>query len=738
MSRAPLLALFVAVALHLPLGWPFGWPVALADPGIASRPANPTCIAPPRPDAGPAFPTLLSGTGCVDPDDPTTVATGLVPYQVNTPLWSDGAAKRRWLAIPDGTSIAVGADGDFDFPNGSVLIKEFSFDEVPFETRLFVRHDDGGWAGYTYRWNASHSDAELVASGGLANQSIGAHTWSYPSRAQCLECHTAAAGRTLGLEIAQLNGSMRYPSGIVANQLETLDAIGMLTDGLGGAPETLPALAPLGAPGHSLYARARSYLHANCSNCHRPSGPGQGPMDYRYDTPFPQAAMCDEYPFLSDLGVEDARILTPGSPAKSVMSLRMHALNGNRMPRLGSRVVDARGTATVDAWIGSIRNCTDARPRRAHECSDGPLPVLCTLPDLDEDGTADVATVRADPLAAELLASSDGSLIRALPFLRAKYTAAAAAVLPDTDGDAVPELAVLAVRDSDGRMVVQLRDLDGSGAPRQVWFATGYTPLALALVDGDADDNGIPELAVLSTRDSDGRGVVQVKNAAGAPNTKTLWVPAGYAPHDLEVVPDADGNGVPDLAVLARRGSDGRVLTQIANADGSGTRYPAWFGYGQTPIDLAVLPDKEADGIPEVAVLSSRAGDGRLFVQVRNASGAANPASFWLGTGYTGIALAAIAPVDGSLRPEIGVLSQRRSDGRILVSVRNAAGADTPRSIWYTVGYGARGLATFDDVDDNGIEEPAVLMTRDSDGKSLAQSRNAWGTPAPRNYTFAE
>jgi uncharacterized repeat protein (TIGR03806 family) len=734
MSRALILAIFVAAGLYLPCSFSD----AYADPGLTSRPSNPTCSAPPRPGASPDFPASLSATGCVDPDDPSTVAAGLIPYQVNTPLWSDGAAKRRWMAVPDGATITVNADGDFDFPIGSVLVKEFSFDQVPFETRLFVRHDDGGWAGYTYRWNEAHTDAELVPAEGLANQPIGTHTWSFPSRAQCLECHSAAAGRTLGLETAQLNGSLQYPTGIVANQLETLDAIGMFTNGLGGAPATLPALAPLDAPGHSLYARARSYLHANCSNCHRPDGPGQGPMDYRYDIAFPQASMCNEYPWLSDLGVADATILTPGSPAKSVMSLRMHALNGNRMPRLGTRVVDPLGTATVDAWIGSIQNCTDSRPRRAPQCTDGPLPVLCTLPDLNDDGAADLATVLADPLAAELRASSDGSLIGALSFLSTAYTPAAAAVLPDTDDDGIPELAVLAVRRSDNRMIVQIRDVDGSGTARQVFFSTGHTPLALAVITGDADGNGTPELAVLSTRNSDGRGIVEVKNAAGDPVTRKFWSPVGYVPRDLEIVPDADGNGVPDIAVLSTRSADGRVLTQIANADGSGTRHPVWFAYGQSVIDLAVLPDKDANGIPEVAVLSSQISDGSVLVQVRNASGPANPSAFWLGPDYTAIALEGIAPVDGSLTPEIGVLLQRRSDGQILVRVRNAAGADTARSIVYPVGYGARGLATFDDVDDNGIEEPAVLMTRDGEDGNLVQSRNAWGTEAPRSFTFAQ
>jgi hypothetical protein len=370
------------------------------------------------------------------------------------------------------------------------------------------------------------------------------------------------------------------------------------------------------------------------------------------------------------------------------------------------------------------------------ECSEGPLPVVCPLPDVNGDGTPDLAAVRAGATRAEVRSGANGTLIRTLSFLNDDYTPAGAAVVPDTDADGVAELAVLAVRDSDSRLIVQMRDLDGSGTARSVFFATGHTPIAIALVREDADDNGTPELAVLSTRNTDDRGVIEVKNANGVANTRTLWAPAGYAPLDVESVPDADGNAVPDIALLASRISDGRNLVQVRNADGSGSPYSTFFALNQTAIDLAVLPDKETDGIPEVAVLSSNNIDGRLLVELKNASGAANHFPFWLGAGYTGLGLAAVTPADGNSKPEIAILRQRQSDGRILVSVRNASGADTLRSIFYTVGYTGRGLAMFQDVDDNDIDEAAVLMTRNSDGRILVQSRNTLGTPAPVSYFF--
>jgi hypothetical protein len=370
-------------------------------------------------------------------------------------------------------------------------------------------------------------------------------------------------------------------------------------------------------------------------------------------------------------------------------------------------------------------------------CAEGSLPIICALPDVNGDGTPDLAAVRGSPTRAEIRSGATGALIRTLPYLSDVYTPAGAAFLPDTDADGIAELAVLAVRNSDSRLIVQIRDLDGSGTARSLFFATGHTPVAIAVIDGDADDDGTPELAVLSTRNSDDRGVIEVKNANGAANTKTLWAPAGYTPLDLETVPDADGNGVPDVAMLASRISDGRNVVQVRNADGAGTPYSTFFALAQTAIDLAVVPDKDADGTPEVAVLSSRNSDGRLLVELKNASGVANQFPFWLGAGLTGVGLEAVTPADGSGIPEVAVLSQRQSDGRILVTVRNAFGADTPRSIFYTVGYTARGLAIFQDADGNGVDEAAVLMTRNSDGRVLVQRRNTFGAQEPVSYFFA-
>lgn len=307
-----------------------------------------------------AFPELLSQTGCFQAADPTKPTAGVIPFDVNAPLWSDAADKQRWLAIPDGTKITVRPDGDFEFPVGAVLIKQFTLGGRRVETRLFVRHADGEWGGYSYEWNDAQTDATLLPSGKVKD--VGGQSWTFPSRSECGLCHTAAAGRSLGPEIGQLNGSMLYPStGRTANQLRTLEHIGLF-DAPIGDPAALPAY-PKPFEGPASEAKARAYLHSNCSSCHRPSGgAGRSTMDLRFATPFASTNTCNVAPIVDDFGDPATRLIAPGSPAQSIVSLRMHTTDARAMPPLARTLVDPQGTALVDAWIGGLGGCGPAAP----------------------------------------------------------------------------------------------------------------------------------------------------------------------------------------------------------------------------------------------------------------------------------------------------------------------------------------------------------------------------------------
>ncbi|HSO38794.1 MAG TPA: PQQ-dependent sugar dehydrogenase, partial [Labilithrix sp.] len=300
-----------------------------------------------------AFPAKLSQTGCFDGQDPKRPLPALVPYEINAPFYSDGADKRRWLALPDGKTMTVKADGDLDFPDGTVLAKEFSLAGKRIETRLLVKHTDGDWGGYSYEWNDAQSDALLLPAG--KTKAVGAVKWTYPSRGQCMACHTPAAGRSLGLEVPQMMRDVAYPTtNRLSPQIATLQHIGML--GELGAASAMPALPdPYGtAP---LEARARAYLHANCSHCHRGGAPGGGALDLRAGVSFAATKACGTAPTAGTLGIAGAKLITPGDPARSVLAQRMQSTQAYRMPPLGRTTTDAQGTAVVESWIKGLTAC---------------------------------------------------------------------------------------------------------------------------------------------------------------------------------------------------------------------------------------------------------------------------------------------------------------------------------------------------------------------------------------------
>lgn len=317
------------------------------------------------------IPTKLSATGCFLASDPRVPAASLIPYDVNSPLWSDAADKHRYMSLPPGTKIKLAADGHFDFPIGTILVKEFRIGGKRIESRLFMRHTDGSWGGYTYEWKDDESDAVLLEGGKVKKVGgevittdagdpvvVGGQQWTYPSRAQCMGCHNAATGITIGPEVGQLNSVMTYPDGTTQNQLEHLNTAGAFD------PSTPLPTTPLMIPSYksedpavTLEQKARAYLHANCAYCHRPQGPGRGGADLRFSRSFAAARICNRTPETGDLGVEGAKILVPGAPEKSIISLRMHALDSARMPAIGTSIVDDLGTSIVDSWISSITSC---------------------------------------------------------------------------------------------------------------------------------------------------------------------------------------------------------------------------------------------------------------------------------------------------------------------------------------------------------------------------------------------
>jgi len=308
-------------------------------------------------DPGTGVATQLSATGCVDPLNPTQPASGLIPYKPSAPFWSDGALKERWMALPDDGKISVGTDSDWDFPNGTVLMKNFHLNNRLIETRLFMRHPDGVWAGYTYEWNTDQTDAKLVKGGKIADLGNG-QQWIYPSESDCMFCHNSAAGNSLGLETRQLATKMTYPqTGFEAHQLVTLNTIGVMEKNI-DSPETQVAYPDPSDTSAPLADRARSYLHTNCSLCHRPGGPTNASMDLRFDTKLASTNACNAAPSLGNVGLTDPKLIAPGHPEQSVLLTRMK-LRGSthQMPPVGSLKVDDQGVALINDWIASLSTC---------------------------------------------------------------------------------------------------------------------------------------------------------------------------------------------------------------------------------------------------------------------------------------------------------------------------------------------------------------------------------------------
>ena len=307
------------------------------------------------------FPEQLSETGCIDNTTPLKMASGLIPYDVNAEFWSDGADKTRWMALPDNSEIVIENDGDWTYPSNSVLVKNFHLNGRRIETRLLARHADGSWGGYSYEWNDAETDARLVLNG--KNTPKENQNYIFPSTSDCVTCHTSVSGISLGPDTQQLNRDLRYPStGILANQLLSLESIGLFTNALSDHPINLAKLTNPDDTTASPRDRARAYLHTNCAHCHQSGGPTGSDLDLHINTADSQMNICNQT-LTHPIGTANV-IMSPGNAANSSLVLRMNCRagvsncnEGDEMPPLGSALVDDDGVNIVSGWINALAEC---------------------------------------------------------------------------------------------------------------------------------------------------------------------------------------------------------------------------------------------------------------------------------------------------------------------------------------------------------------------------------------------
>jgi len=324
-----------------------------------------------------SMPLTLSGTGAFKSLAELTPGTGLIPYEINTSLWSDGAVKRRWIALPSNGKTRFSAEESWIFPPGTALIKHF---ELPpsatpagertrrLETRFFVRSLNGDYFGVTYKWRVDGSDAdlltdgqhELVEIGGLPDG--GNRAWDFPSPIQCLQCHRPEAGYFLGVNARQLNRPV--PSGqpdVTGNQLRILSNLGIFDRTLDDEElSSIPRLKSLTDSTASLEDRVKSYLDANCAHCHRPDSRGvHAFFDARYAVNLVDQKLIDA-PLMTaqTLGVGNPKLVIPHTlnewGSGSMLYVRMTRQDQFRMPPLGTSIVDTQAVEVIKQWIESL------------------------------------------------------------------------------------------------------------------------------------------------------------------------------------------------------------------------------------------------------------------------------------------------------------------------------------------------------------------------------------------------
>jgi uncharacterized repeat protein (TIGR03806 family) len=301
--------------------------------------------------ASDAVPRVLSEFGFFTDPAAQVAAPGVVPYRLNTALYSDGADKLRFVWLPAGAKMRGEGAGLLQFPIGTALIKTFAFGEGDgrrlIETRVLL-HRAEGWVALPYLWNEDQSEARLAIAGArvpVTTPAGEAISYRVPNKNQCKECH--------GLDDAVV------PIGPKARNLshEWLGAQ-VAAGRLDAMPEGAEAL-PLweARADKPIEATARAYLDVNCAHCHRPGAMASNSgLDLRWEQQDPAALGVMKRPVAAGRGAGDLLFgIVPGKPDQSIMVHRMASAEpGVAMPELGKATVDREGVEAVARWIAGM------------------------------------------------------------------------------------------------------------------------------------------------------------------------------------------------------------------------------------------------------------------------------------------------------------------------------------------------------------------------------------------------
>lgn len=315
------------------------------------------------------FPKLLSLTGAFADVGTLKPSSGILPYEIQSPLWSDGAAKQRWLSVPADAVVGYSETEHLRVPSGTVFVKHFEMaldERFPeqrrrLETRFWVSVTEEAQYGVAYKWNDDQTDAELLVEGEVEALSIigpngetRTQSYSFPGPADCFSCHNAQSGFVLGARAAQLNRDVSYRRDRPAvNQLVAWSNFGLLDAPLDrSASLRAPQLVTVTDETAPLEERVRSYWEGNCSMCHAGAEGTIPGWDARYATPLSERGL-EQPP--RDTSRPASRLITPGEPEDSFIYLRGATTEaGLLMPPVGRSRVDEAYVDVLARWIASL------------------------------------------------------------------------------------------------------------------------------------------------------------------------------------------------------------------------------------------------------------------------------------------------------------------------------------------------------------------------------------------------
>ena len=275
-------------------------------------------------------------------------ADDVTPYRLNTPLWSDGAEKLRFVYIPQGQQAKAQVDGLLDFPVGSALIKTFKFGGKLIETRVLL-HRANGWVALPYVWDADQREARLTLGGKrieLAGPQGKPISYAVPNKNQCKECH-GVSGQVIPIGPKAYNLAPAWLAALQkAGRLDRMPAVTKRIPLWEDRAHADPALA------------ARGYLDVNCAHCHNPNGAASNSGLYLgWLESDPIKLGVGKRPVAAGRGSGNLDFdVVPGDPAHSILYYRMASLEGGvAMPELGRAALDPAGLAAVQRWIGEMK-----------------------------------------------------------------------------------------------------------------------------------------------------------------------------------------------------------------------------------------------------------------------------------------------------------------------------------------------------------------------------------------------